>query len=113
MVYDGPEVHLDNLTLALKNMVGLSTLKLIHSRKCYSSVLRHCDARLHVFHCTYDVDFQYLNFLNRQDCSIHELVITGSRAIDVRHTSNEHKGLQVFLPASLPHLTEVSAEPFS
>lgn len=113
MVYDGPEVHLDNLTLGLKNMVGLLTFKLIHSSKCYSSVLKHCDARLYVFHCTYDVDFQFLNFLNRQiHSSIRELVITGSCAIDVRVASNRHEGLQVFLPASLPHLTEVSAKPF-
>ncbi|KIK45979.1 hypothetical protein CY34DRAFT_473483 [Suillus luteus UH-Slu-Lm8-n1] len=100
MVYDGPEVHLDNLTLAFKNVVGLSTLKLIHSRKCYSSVLQHCDARPHVFHCTYDVDLQLLNFLNRQD-SIRDLVITGERTADVHDASNRD-GLPVFLPASLP-----------
>ncbi|KAG1782754.1 hypothetical protein EV702DRAFT_931331, partial [Suillus placidus] len=81
MVCGGPEVHLDNLTLALKNMTSLSTLKLIHSQKCYSSVLRDCNAKLHVFHCTYDTDFQFLSFLNRQD-NIRDLVITGVNTTD-------------------------------
>ncbi|KAG1873551.1 hypothetical protein DFJ58DRAFT_721833 [Suillus subalutaceus] len=76
---NGPEVHLDNLTLALNNMTHLSTLKLIHSQKCYSSVLQYCDAKLHIFHCTYAVNLQFLNFLNRQD-SICDLVITGRHA---------------------------------
>jgi hypothetical protein len=68
MVYDGPEVHLDNLTSALKNMTCLPTLKLIHSQKHeYSSVLQYCDAELHVFHCTYRVNRRLLSFLNRQD----------------------------------------------
>ncbi|KAG1782829.1 hypothetical protein EV702DRAFT_1191288 [Suillus placidus] len=110
MVYDGPEVHLDNLTLALKNMTCLSTLKLIHSKKCYSSVLRYCDAKLHVFHCTYDTDFQFLSFLNRQD-SIRDLVITGDAPRYDVYLASERMRLPLFLPTSLPHLTEVSAEP--
>ncbi|KAG1877550.1 hypothetical protein F4604DRAFT_2002968 [Suillus subluteus] len=105
----GPEVHLDNLTLALQNMTHLSTLKLIHSQKCYSSVLQYCDAKLHIFHCTYAVDLPFLNFLNRQD-SICDLVITGVCMMDV--CLAKHEGLPLFLPTSLPHLMEVSAEPF-
>ncbi|KAG2074236.1 hypothetical protein BDR04DRAFT_1229477 [Suillus decipiens] len=84
MVYDGPEVHLDNLALALKNMTCLSTLKLIHSQKHeYSSVLQYCDAKLHD--------------------SIRDLALTGMPV------SSIHPGYEMFLPTSLPHLTEVSA----
>ncbi|KAG1799110.1 hypothetical protein EV424DRAFT_1277180, partial [Suillus variegatus] len=106
MVQNGPEVHLDNLSLALKNMTCLSTLKLIHSQECYSSVLRYCDAKLHIFHCTYTIDLQILSFLNRQD-SIRNLAITAMHAADV------YFGIEgpTFPPTSLPHLTEVSAVP--
>ncbi|KAG2111861.1 hypothetical protein BD769DRAFT_64786 [Suillus cothurnatus] len=105
MVYDGPEVHLDDLTLALKNMTCLSTLKLIHSQKrIYSSILQYCDAELHVFHCTYPVDRQFLGFLNRQD-SIYDLALTGMPTVDISATRE-----QMILPTSLPHLTEVSAD---
>jgi hypothetical protein len=97
MVHVGPEVHLDNLTLALKNMTSLSTLKLIHSQIYYSSVLRYCVAKLRVFHCTYAIDFQFLNFLNRQD-SIRNLIITGERTIDV-YLASECEELCFF-----PHL---------
>ncbi|KAG2146099.1 uncharacterized protein EDB93DRAFT_1251067 [Suillus bovinus] len=106
MVHDGPKVHLDNLTLALKNMTCLSTLKLIHSKKHeYSSVLQYCDAKLHLFHCTYDVNRQFLSFLNRQD-NIRNLALAGLPTIDIYPTHEE-----MFLPTSLPHLSEVSADP--
>ncbi|KAG2115103.1 uncharacterized protein F5147DRAFT_676271 [Suillus discolor] len=104
MVYDGPEVHLDNLTSAPKNMTCLSTLKLIHSQKHgYSSVLQYCDAELHVFHCTYHVNRHLLNFLNRQD-SVRDLALTGMPTIDIYPEREE-----MFLPTSLPLLTEISA----
>ncbi|KAG1835652.1 hypothetical protein EV424DRAFT_1639113 [Suillus variegatus] len=104
MVYDGPEVHLDNLTSALKNMTCLSTLKLIHSQKHgYSSVLQYCDAELHAFHCTYRVNRRLLSFLNRQD-SIRDLALTGMPTFDIYPKREE-----MFLPTSLPLLTEISA----
>ncbi|KAG1835625.1 hypothetical protein EV424DRAFT_1639099 [Suillus variegatus] len=103
MVYDGPEVHLDNLTSALKNMTCLSTLKLIHSQKHeYSSVLQYCDAELHVFHCTYRVNRRLLSFLNRQD-SVRDLALTGMPTLDI------YPERDMFLPTSLPLLTEISA----
>ncbi|KAG1884974.1 hypothetical protein F4604DRAFT_1728744 [Suillus subluteus] len=104
---NGPEVHLDNLTLALKNMTCLSTLKLIHSQRRYSSVLRYCDAKLHVFHCTYDVDRQFLSFLIKQD-NIRDLAITapGDPILD-QDTFFELS--EILPPTSLPHLTEISA----
>ncbi|KAG1805943.1 uncharacterized protein BJ212DRAFT_1486084 [Suillus subaureus] len=105
MVYDGPEVHLDHLILALKNMTCLSTLKLIHSKKrVYSSILQYCDAELHVFHCTYPVDRQFLSFLNRQD-SIRDLALTSQPTIDIFPRREV-----MFLPTYLPHLMEVSAD---
>ncbi|KAG2037745.1 hypothetical protein BDR03DRAFT_1091576 [Suillus americanus] len=107
--YGGPEVHLDNLTLALKNMTCLSTLKLIHSQKHYSSVLRYCDAKLHVFHCTYDAgDRQLLSFLNKQD-NIRDLAMTGDPRSDQDTVFELSK---IFPPTSLPHLTEISAPLF-
>lgn len=107
MVYDGPEVHMNDLALALKNMTYLSTLKLIHSQNhVYLSVLQYCDAELHVFHCTYPVDRPLLSFLNRQD-SIRDLALTG-RPLSSIHPEHE----EMFAPTSLPHLREVSADYF-
>ncbi|KAG2061187.1 hypothetical protein BDR06DRAFT_946595 [Suillus hirtellus] len=85
MVYDGPE--------------------LIHSQKHeYSSILQYCDAELHVFHCTYRVNRRLLSFLNRQD-SIRDLALTGMPTFDIYPESEE-----MFLPTSLPLLTEISAD---
>jgi hypothetical protein len=107
MVYDGPEVHMNDLALALKNMTCLSTLKLIHSQNLdYLSILQYCDAELHVFHCTYLIDRPLLSFLNRQ-YSIRDLALTG-RPLSSIHP--EHK--EMFAPTSLPHLREVSADYF-
>jgi hypothetical protein len=101
MDYDGPEVHMNDLALALKNMTCLSTLKLIHSQNYdYTSVLQYCDAELHVFHCTYHVDHQLLSFLNRQD-SIRELALLLARLwyLSVLGTRN-------CLPPHLCHILE-------
>jgi hypothetical protein len=97
-----PKVNLGNLTLALKNMINLSTLKLIHSPQRYSSVLRHCYAELHIFHCTYCIDRQFLGFLNRQD-NIRDLAVTCHY-----HWADDIQPRQ-FPRRSLPHLTQVSA----
>ncbi|KAG1872341.1 hypothetical protein DFJ58DRAFT_910646 [Suillus subalutaceus] len=73
--------------------------------KHYSSVLRHCDAKLLVFHCTYDVDRQLLSFLNKQD-NIRDLAIIGDPILD-QDTFFELP--EILSPTSLPHLTEISA----
>jgi hypothetical protein len=100
MVYDGPEVHLDILTLALKNMSCLLTLKLIHSQIHHSSVLRHCDAKLRIFHCTYNIDCQLLSFLAKQD-DIRDLAITADPILDLTVLFELS---ELFPPTSLPHL---------
>jgi hypothetical protein len=97
-----PKVNLGNLTLALKNMINLSTLKLIHSPQRYSSVLRHCYAELRIFHCTYCIDRQFLRFLNRQD-NIRDLAVTCHY-----HWADDIQPKR-FPRRSLPHLTQVSA----
>ncbi|KAG1879272.1 hypothetical protein C8R48DRAFT_829980 [Suillus tomentosus] len=83
MVYDGPEVNIDNLTSALKNMTCLSTLKLIQ------------------------IPFPKAWILVRpsvlQD-SIRDLALTGMPTHDIYPESEE-----MFLPTSLPLLTEISA----
>lgn len=69
------------------------------------SVLRHSDAKLRIFHCTYNTDRQLLSFLVKQD-DIRDLAITADPIMDL---TVFFELSEIFLLMSLPHLSEISA----